>query len=208
MANDVFLILHGWGGNKPEHWQEHLYRRLTEQGQRVHYPKMPHPAEPDLNAWLERLKGELAEIAQQSPDAKLTVLAHSLGSITWMHFAAATGAFGRPVADRALLVAPPYVLPQAPPTDVPPTVAAFFPPPLDSAAIRATAAETVLVASDTDDYATFDQTSGYAAKLDIPIHLLKGAGHISPYYGYGEWPWALDWCLRRADLPPLPRPAA
>src|SRR5262249_23264224 len=23
-AQDTFLILHGWGGNKPEHWQEHL----------------------------------------------------------------------------------------------------------------------------------------------------------------------------------------
>ena len=27
MANDVFLILHGWGGNKPAHWQEHLSQK-------------------------------------------------------------------------------------------------------------------------------------------------------------------------------------
>jgi predicted alpha/beta hydrolase family esterase len=207
MANDVFLILHGWGGNKPEHWQEHLAKKLAEAGAKVHYPKMPDPTAPDLPAWLNRVQEELREIKSQSPDATLTVLTHSLGAITWMHLAAGNGPSGQQIADRVLLVAPPYVLPQAPPPDAPPSVTAFFPPPFDPQAIKATARETVLVASDTDDFATFDQSSGYAAKLGVPIHLLKGAGHISPYYGYGEWPWVFDWCLRRADLPPQPRPA-
>lgn len=206
MANDVFLILHGWGGNKPEHWQEHLVTKLTEAGAKVHYPKMPDPTAPDLPAWLNRVKEELQEIKAQSPDATLTALTHSLGAITWMHLAGGNGPSGKQIADRVLLVAPPYVLPQAPPPDAPPSVTAFFPPPFDPQAIQAAARETVLVASDTDDFATFDQSSGYAAKLGVPIHLLKGAGHISPYYGYGEWPWVFDWCLRRADLPPQPRP--
>ena len=134
MANDVFLLLHGWGGNKPEHWQEHLYTGLTNAGAKVHYPKMPEPTAPDLNTWLPRLAGELDEITAQTPDAPLTVLAHSLGSITWMHLAAQRGANGNQIADRVLLVAPPYVLPQAPPPDAPPSVAAFFPPPLEPAA--------------------------------------------------------------------------
>lgn len=206
MADDVFLILHGWGGNKPEHWQEHLYRKLTEAGAKVHYPKMPEPTAPRLAAWLSRVNEEFAEIQQQTPNAPLTVLTHSLGSITWMHLTAQRGAAAPALADRVLLIAPPYVLPQAPPVDAPPTVTEFFPPPFDPAAIQAAARETVLIASDTDDYATYDQSGGYAAKLGVPIQLLKGAGHISPYYGYGEWPWVLEWCLRRADLPPQPRP--
>jgi len=208
MANDVFLILHGWGGNKPAHWQEHLFQKLTEAGAKVHYPKMPSPEAPDLGAWQSRLSEELAEIASQSPDARLKVLAHSLGSINWMHLAAARGSSAPPVADRVLLVAPPYIVPQILPIDVTPAVAAFFPPPCDPAGIKAAARETVLIASDTDDYATYDQSCGYARDLDIPIHKLPGAGHISPYYGYGEWPWVLDWCLGRADLPPVPRPSA
>lgn len=206
MANDVFLILHGWGGNKPTHWQEILVQKLTEAGAQVHYPKMPEPTAPDLNAWLGKLKEAMAEVKAAAPDVPLTVLTHSLGAITWMHYAASLGVSAAPLADRVLLVAPPYVLPQAPPPDAPPSVTAFFPPPFDPAALKAIARETVLVASNTDDFATFDQSSGYAAKLDVPIHLLKDAGHISPYYGYGEWPWVLEWCLRRADLPPQPRP--
>ncbi len=204
-ANDIFLILHGWGGNKPEHWQEHLAKGLQAAGRKVHYPKFPDPTAPDLAAWQARLQGEMAEIAGQSSGAPLTILAHSLGGVNWMHYAASASAGGKQAADRVLLVAPPYVLPQAPPPDAPPSVTGFFPPPFEPAAIAAVARETVLVASDTDDYATFDQSSGYAAKLAVPIHLLKGAGHISPYYGYGEWPWVLEWCLRRAALPPQPR---
>ena len=208
--SDVFLILHGWGGNKPEHWQEHLVRGLKAEGATVYYPTMPAPTAPDLDAWLSRVSDELALIAIEAPNQPVTVLAHSLGGITWMHLAARAQAAGNyPMsADRVLLVAPPYVLAEAPPPDAPETVTAFFPPPLQPAAIQAMARETVLIASDTDDYATFDQSSGYAVKLGVPISLLKGAGHISPYYGYGEWPWVLEWCLHRADLPPVPRPAS
>lgn len=207
MSEDQFLILHGWGGNKPAHWQEHLIQKLTEAGKTVHYPKMPDPTAPHLKAWLECLQNELATIKSTGNEAPLTVITHSLGAINWMHFAAGNGTAGKQIADRVLLVAPPYVLPQAPPTDAPPSVTEFFPPALEPDAIRVAARETVMIASDTDDYATFDQSGGYAAKLGVPIHLLKGAGHISPYYGYGEWPWVLEWCLRRADLPPQPRPA-
>ncbi len=206
MSKDQFLILHGWGGNKPAHWQEHLVGKLTAAGETVHYPKMPEPTAPRLKAWLDRLNAECDAIRARTEGAQLTVVAHSLGSITWMHFAAANAGIDKPLADRVLLVAPPYVMPQAPPPDAPESVAEFFAPPLNPNAMRAVANETLLVASDTDDYATFDQSSGYAAKLGVPIHLLKGAGHISPYYGYGEWPWVLEWCLRRADLPPQPRP--
>ena len=67
---------------------------------------------------------------------QISVLAHSLGSITWMHYAANHASEGFLGVDRVLLVAPPYVLPQAPPPDAPKSVTEFFPPPLDAAAIK------------------------------------------------------------------------
>jgi len=205
MADDVFLILHGWGGNKPAHWQEHLAAGLKGAGKIVRYPKMPEPAAPNLSAWQVALGEEITSIAAEYPGARVAVLAHSLGCINWLHYVARSGV-ASPIAERVLLVAPPYIVPQLPPIDVPPGVTEFFPPPISPGSIKIAASTTDMIASDTDDYATFDQSSGYAQKFEIPIHLLKGAGHISPYYGYGEWPWVLDWCLRRADLPPLSRP--
>lgn len=202
MAQDTFLILHGWGGNKPAHWQEHLATALREAGATVHYPKMPDPTAPNLAAWLAKVAEEMGEIEEGTT---LTAVCHSLGAITWMHHAPRTQ---RQVADRVLLVAPPYVMPGIPPTDAPPGVEGFFPPPMDADAIARAAGETHIIASDTDDYATFEQTKAYADRLRLPIHLLADAGHISPYWGYGEWPWVRDWCLRRATLPPQPRPSA
>lgn len=202
MSQPVFLLLHGWGGNKPAHWQEHLAAALSAEGAKVHYPRMPDPAAPELGPWLGKVAEEMNEIGEGTA---LTVVAHSLGAITWMHAAARAE---RRIAERVLLVAPPYVMPGIPPTDAPPGVEGFFPPPMDAEGVARAAGETHIIASDTDDYATFEQTKAYADRLRIPIHLLPGAGHISPYWGYGEWPWVRDWCLRRAELPPQPRPDA
>lgn len=199
MRQDTFLVLHGWGGNKPAHWQEHLVTALRAENVKVHYPRMPEPTAPNLPAWLAKVEEEMAEIPAGTP---LTIVTHSLGAITWMHYAPRAP---RPVADRVLLIAPPYVMPGIPPTDAPPGVEGFFPPPMDARAIARAAHETNLIATDSDDYATFEQTKAYADRLQIPIHLLPGAGHISPYWGYGEWPWVRDWCLRRAELPPVPK---
>lgn len=155
MAEEVVLILHGWGGNKPVHWQEILAGKLRENGSIVFYPIMPDPTAPELNAWQERLRIELAAIEQAHPGARISVLAHSLGGINWLHFAAANSSSGKQLADRVLLVAPPYVMPEAPPVDAPPSVTGFFPPPFNPTSLSIAAKETVLIASDTDDYATF-----------------------------------------------------
>ncbi|MBC8139881.1 MAG: alpha/beta hydrolase [Armatimonadetes bacterium] len=200
MNDELFLILHGWGGNKPAHWQEHLYKTLTDAGKTVHYPKMPEPTAPNKEAWLAKLAATFAEIG----DTNLTVVCHSLGAITWLHYVAQSS--GK-LAERVLLVAPPYVIREIPPTDAPPDANEFFPPTLDAEAVKRAATETHFIASDSDDYATFEQTKAYSDRVNCPIHLLPGAGHISPYWGYGQWEWVEKWCLREAELPPVPRPA-
>ena len=203
MAQDTFLILHGWGGNKPAHWQEHLAAALQKTGAAVLYPTMPDPMAPNLAAWQKTLGSALDEANQIGNP--LTVICHSLGGINWLHYAANyTG--DKPLARRVLLVAPPYVIPEIPPTDAPPGASDFFPPPLSQDGVVKIAAQTDIIATDSDDYATFEQTRAYADRLSVPLHLLAGAGHISPYWGYGNWPWVLAWCGYQADFPPQPRP--
>jgi predicted alpha/beta hydrolase family esterase len=201
---DVFLILHGWGGNKPAHWQNHLAEKLAAEGADVRAPKMPDPTDPSPDAWMSVLHAALSDVPA---GATLTVLTHSLGAINWIRHAAMSqqADFARPGvrADRVLLVAPPYVVPAIPPLDLA-GAAGFFPPPLSPEGIQAVAGETTIIASDSDDYATFDQSSAYAHGLGVDIQKLSGAGHISPYYGYGEWPWVFEWAMRRAAMPPLP----
>lgn len=202
MSRNPVLILHGWGGNKPEHWQEHLAAALNAADIPVTYPKMPDPTAPDRDAWLAEANRVFDSLRDQAD--RLTVVAHSLGAITYLHVAAAAG---RRLADRVLLVAPPYVVPGIPPWSAPAGVDAFFPPPLDPAAIGASAREIHLVGGNDDDYATWEQMETYARRLGIGATCLTGAGHISPYWGYGAWPWVDAWCRGEAALPPQPRDA-
>jgi hypothetical protein len=76
--------------------------------------------------------------------------------------------FVRPgsVAARALLVALPYVVPEIPPLDLAAT-AAFFPPVLSPAGLKAVGRETVSIAPDNDRYSTWDQPGGVCRRAGI-----------------------------------------
>src|SRR5438128_9689255 len=159
---DTILLLHGWGGNKPAHWQEWLYAELQAAGVDVRYPKMPNPGAPRLAAWL----ASVHEAVEDLPEGgNVSVLCHSLGAITWMHYSTA---IDRQVAERVLLVAPPYVSHDLPPADTPPGIDSFFPPPLNAQAIHGSARETAIICGENDCYGTEDQLKAYADRLEVP----------------------------------------
>jgi len=195
VGNDnSFLILHGTGGNAPSHWQEHLAQDLRAAGKDVRYPSLPSPDVPRLAKWLPALKKELAGAGDN-----LTVLAHSRSCALWLHYAA-EHAIAPPdfVADRVLLVAPPYRVKERR------SAHPFFPVPLSAQGVANVARQTTIIASDDDEYASFEEAQHYASTLNIPIYKLPSSGHISPTYGYGNWPWMLQWCLGASDFPPQP----
>ena len=202
MSDQPVLILHGWGGNKPEHWQEELSRNPPA-GVRCVYPKMPDPTHPEPVAWIAAQEAAFDALAGEAD--RLVVVAHSLGAITFLHVAARAK---RRLADRVLLVAPPYVLPGIAPWSAPEGVDRFFPPPLDADAVARSAREVHLVGGDNDDYATWEQMETFAKRLGIGCTCLSGAGHLSPYWGYGRWEWVEQWCAGNAAMPPQPRETA
>ena len=172
-----FLILHGYLGSGPDHWQTWLARRLRAAGEAVAYPDLPAPDRPDLTAWRAALDAALATLPERP-----TVLAHSLACILWLHH----GAGDR--AERVLLVAPPSA------AGAPDPILPFFPCPLDPAPVAAAAAETRLVCAPDDPYCPDDAARAYGDPLGIQVDVLPGAGHINPAAGYGPWPEAEAWC--------------
>jgi len=162
----VFLILHGLEGSGPGHWQRWLEQRLRDAGHEVRFPDLPDPSRPRLDAWLEAL----AE--HRAPRGGEVVLAHSLGSVLWLHHRARGG----PPAERALLVAPPSAASGVQ------EIQGFFPCP-------ATADDARFVASDEDPYCP----EGAARLYDGPLDLVPGGGHLNPDAGYGPWPWVEAW---------------
>jgi uncharacterized protein len=177
-----FLILHGYEGSGPEHWQSWLAGRLREAGERVAYPDLPDPYTPALPAWRAALRAELRTL-----HGELTVIAHSLACILWLHHCD-TPMIGDARAARVLLVAPPSL------AGAPRAIRSFFPVPLDPGRVAAAAAETRLVSAPDDPYCPEDAAAVYGEPLALELDVLPGAGHINVESGYGAWPAAEAWC--------------
>jgi predicted alpha/beta hydrolase family esterase len=175
MRRPSYLILHGWQGSGPGHWQTWLAGRLRSTDAAVHYPDLPDADAPSLHSWLDALRGELDAIGEPP-----IVVCHSLACALWLHHVAAEGAD----AERVLLVAPPSL------AGVPDVLAGFFPVP------AVEPGNTRLVCSGDDPYCPEGATTLYPGPADV----LPGQGHINPDAGYGPWPAVEAWA-REGTVP-------
>ena len=175
----AYLILHGLSGSGPGHWQRWLAERLEQDGRPVRFPELPDPDNPDPEAWVRELLGELERL---DGDERV-VLCHSLSCIAWL---AACPEVDRPV-DRVALVAPPSLgagLPELVP---------FFPVTATAADVRHGASHTRLVCADDDPYCPEGAALLYGGVLDLPVDLQPGGGHLNVDAGLGPWPAMLAW---------------
>ena len=165
------LILHGYEGSGPGHWQPWLADRLRAAGHDVAFPELPDPHHPRLERWLAALD-ELRTGGE-------VVVCHSLACCLWLHHRAAGG----PPADRVLLVAPPHPEPMLD------ELASFFPVPLEPGLVP----EARIVCSDDDPYNPSGAIERYVEPLGAPVDVLAGAGHVNTASGFGPWPAVEAW---------------
>jgi predicted alpha/beta hydrolase family esterase len=135
-----------------------------------------------VTAWRAALRDELRML-----DGELTVIAHSLACILWLHHCDAP-VIGNARAARVLLVAPPSL------AGAPPAIRSFFPVPLERERVAAAAAETRLLCAPEDPYCPEDAAVLYGEPLGLAVEVLPGAGHVNVESGYGPWPGAEEWC--------------
>jgi predicted alpha/beta hydrolase family esterase len=182
-----FLILHGWQGSGPDHWQTWLAQRLAAEGEDVRYPDLPEPHAPRAGAWGQALHSEL----EAMPGEK-TVVCHSMACILWAHEVAEIAR--RHPVERLLLVAP-----TCPRTPIPGS-RDFYPAPLDPEAVAASAAHARVVWSDRDPYCPAGAERSFARPLGLEADFIPGARHINPEAGFGPWPALEAWCRDGAPL--------
>lgn len=167
------LLLPGWQGSGPGHWQsrwEALHGDLRVEQHGWDWPRR--------GDWMARLEEVLA--AQTTP---VWLAAHSLGC----HLVAAWAAHSRH-AQRvrgALLVAPPDL--RRP--DLPPALAPWRPE-----VRRRLPFAAVAVLSDDDPYAPLPVAEALVADWGCAtVHRLPGRGHLNADSGLADWPEARAW---------------
>lgn len=176
----MIIIVHGYDGSGPGHWQHWLDQTLRSRGVDVRFPALPEPLAPERGAWVS----ELAALAQAGGDEPITFVAHSLGCWAVDHYLKEHGAFG---VNAALLVAPPS------PFSLFEPIQSFLPPPRDAEAWRPIAARTLVLGSDDDEYASDDEFESLAARIGAGFRLLPGKGHLNAASGFGPFPLVLEW---------------
>ena len=160
----AFLILHGYEGSGPEHWQTWLAGRLRRGGDTVAYPDLPSPDAPALPAWRAALEAELRG-CPGSRSSSATRSPACSGCTT-----RAARARGR-AAERVLLVAPPSTARSAARRSCTSSRSRS-----SAGASRPPPGETRLVCAPDDPYCPEGAASVYGEPLGLECDVLAGGG--------------------------------
>ena len=136
---------------------------------------------PNKDIWKEEL---IKEIDDFKPDI---VICHSIANILWFHICNDLekyykGLHVEPI-EKLYLVVPPSLS-----CDIP-ELSSFYPCQIP---INLYSKEAILISSTDDPYMTQDEANKLQKALNIPMKVLKNAGHINTDSGFGKWNWILD----------------
>jgi len=162
------LIVPGYGGSGPDHWQSWLEARLAG-ARRVALPALDRPRCAD---WVDALERAVAAC-----DEPPLLVAHSLGCIAVAHWARARPGHAR----GALLVAPC----DAERSGGLEGVEGFAPIPLQKLDFPA-----LVVASTNDPFVPFERAQDFAHAWGARLVAVPGGGHLNVASGFGAWPEA------------------
>lgn len=174
VASAPVLVLPGFGGSGPLHWQLEWER---------HYPVFRRIEQRD---WFNPELGEWTATLDRAVDlagSEVVLVAHSLACLLVAHWARRAGGRVR----GALLVAPPDPEGNA----FPPELASF-----SAVARERLPFRSIVVGSTDDPYAAPAFARGCAASWGGEYVEVGACGHINAASGLGAWPVGLS-CLRR-----------
>lgn len=160
------LIVPGWTGSGPEHWQSH-WERSNPSYRRVRQRDWDHPT---LAEWVACIDAEV-----EGCGGAVLLVGHSLGCAAIAHWA--TGGGGGSVVG-ALLVAPADVEAEG----APEALRGFAPMPRAPLPFAS-----VVVASDDDEYVSRERAREFAEAWGGRFVPIGPAGHINTASGHGPW---------------------
>lgn len=165
---DKVLILHGWGGSDAPHWQAELAGEIAKNYGTVSFPLLDNCHFPSKNRWVKQVKTVLEEF---KPD---TVVCHSLANTLWFWLCEEEIL----TVKRLFMVSPPSL------HTTEATIKTFFPCNIPQ---DIHAKEVHMIISDDDPWVQMQEAKELAAHYNIPLTILKNAGHINADSGYGKW---------------------
>ena len=185
------LILPGWQGSGPDHWQSRWER--AHGYTRVEQHDWMRPLRGD---WSARLEDVLLSCPTER-DGPAVLVAHSLGCMLIAAWAAHSRNTHR--VKGALLVAPPDVER----SDLRELLPGWAPVPLHRLPFAS-----VVVFSSNDPFCTAERSRQFATAWGSELQDAGACGHLNAESGLGDWPAAHARLQRLQDLPASTGPKA
>jgi hypothetical protein len=170
MIRASILMLPGWTNSGPEHWQSH-WERAHPEYRRIEQDNWDTPAPED---WLPMIGNAIEQAAPP-----VVLVAQSLGCIAAVKWANQADPLSISGVAGAFLVAPADVERK----DAGRVVRQWRPIPMNALPFPS-----VVVASRTDPYATFERSQQFATAWGSNLIDIGDAGHINTASGHGPWP--------------------
>jgi predicted alpha/beta hydrolase family esterase len=162
-----FVIIPGINGSDEDHWQSIWQAEWGSAASRIAPSSWD---EPDVDDWCRALDQAVAD----APSTRVVLVAHSLGCITAIEWAART----RPEVSGVFLVAPPDTTGPGFPAEAS-TFTALTATPLDVPGL--------LVTSENDPYCTVDAADRLAKAWRVDRVSTGHVGHVNSASGVGRW---------------------
>ena len=179
------FIIHGWDATPSDHWFPWLSGSLQQHGFSMDTPALPNPAAPVFADWQRTLARHIG-----TPQPDDLYIAHSLGSITLLHYLSQA----RPAKIGGLILVSGFAakLPKLPEIDGYSMDNYVEQARLDLPAIRAATPNIVCIVSGNDAIVAPEESGKLAAALNAPVIRVANAGHFLASDGFTELPQVLQ----------------
>ena len=175
------FIIHGYGATPEDHWFSWLAQQLQAAGVATAIPALPDPEQPDFDRWQAALATHLG-----TPDAQTFYVAHSLGTISLLHFLSAA----RPAQIGGIFLVSGFDgrLPALPVIGDFNVDAYADRARIDHAALRAMTPQIHHVISDNDRAVAPERSLQLAERLGGTVHRVTNGGHFLASDGFRTLP--------------------
>lgn len=179
------FIIHGWGATPADHWFPWLSGSLQQHGFAVDTPALPNPTAPVFFDWQHTLTRYIG-----TPQPDDLYIAHSLGSITLLHYLSQV----LPAKIGGLILVSGFAakLPKLPEIEGYSIDNYVEQARLDLPAVRAATPNTVCIVSGNDAIVAPEESGKLAAALNAPVIRVENAGHFLASDGFTELPQVLQ----------------
>lgn len=175
------FIIHGYGATPEDHWFSWLAQQLQAAGVATAIPALPDPEQPDFDRWQAALATHLG-----TPDAETFYVAHSLGTISLLHFLSAA----RPAQTGGIFLVSGFDgrLPALPVIGDFNVDAYADRARIDHAALRAMTPQIHHIISDNDRAVAPERSLQLAERLGGTVHRVANGGHFLASDGFRTLP--------------------